>query len=179
MSQPGPSLADRAAAIELLLLDVDGVLTDGRIIYTDNGVELKAFHVRDGSGLKLWHLAGKKSAIISGRTSRAVEVRAAELGIALVLQGMADKRAGFQQVLKQTGAQAAQVCALGDDIPDVPLLRHCGLAVAVADSCAEARAAAHYVTQGSGGRGAVRETIELILRCQNRWQALVEQLSQA
>jgi 3-deoxy-D-manno-octulosonate 8-phosphate phosphatase (KDO 8-P phosphatase) len=157
-------------------MDVDGVLTDGRIVYTDNDVELKAFHVRDGSGLKLWHLAGKKSAIISGRTSRAVEVRAAELGIGLVLQGMSDKQAGFQQVLTQTGLRAEQVCGVGDDIPDVPLLRQCGLAVAVADACPEARAAARYVTKAAGGHGAVRETIELILRCQDRWQKLVDQI---
>jgi 3-deoxy-D-manno-octulosonate 8-phosphate phosphatase (KDO 8-P phosphatase) len=176
VSQPGPSLAQRAAAIELLLLDVDGVLTDGRIVYTDNGVELKTFHVRDGSGLKLWHLAGKKSAILSGRTSKAVEVRAAELGVGLVLQGISDKRAGFQQVLMQTRLRAEQVCCVGDDIPDLPLLRQCGLAVAVADACPEARSAAQYVTQAAGGAGAVRETIELILRCQDRWQKLVEQL---
>jgi 3-deoxy-D-manno-octulosonate 8-phosphate phosphatase (KDO 8-P phosphatase) len=176
VSQPGPSLAQRAAALELLLLDVDGVLTDGRIVYTDNDVELKLFHARDGSGLKLWHLAGKKSAIISGRTSKAVEVRAAELGVGLVLQGMGDKRAGFQQVLMQTGLRAEQVCCVGDDVPDLPLLRQCGLAVAVADACPEVRAAAQYVTRAAGGQGAVRETIELILRCQDRWQKLVEQL---
>jgi 3-deoxy-D-manno-octulosonate 8-phosphate phosphatase (KDO 8-P phosphatase) len=176
VSQPGPSLAERARAVELLLLDVDGVLTDGRIVYTDNGVELKAFHVRDGSGLKLWHLAGKKSAIISGRTSKAVEVRAAELGVGIVLQGMGDKRGGFQQVLTQTGLRAEQVCCVGDDVPDLPLLRQCGLAVAVADACPEARAAAQYVTRAAGGHGAVRETIELILRCQDHWQKLVDQL---
>src|SRR5437762_465276 len=106
-----PDLAARAAKIELLLLDVDGVLTDGSIVYADNGAELKRFHVRDGSGLKLWHRAGKRSAIISGRKSPVVAVRAAELGIGQVVQGAADKQAAFAQVLAAAGVRAEQVCA--------------------------------------------------------------------
>jgi 3-deoxy-D-manno-octulosonate 8-phosphate phosphatase (KDO 8-P phosphatase) len=168
------ALSRRCAAIELLVLDVDGVLTDGRIIYGDNGVEWKVFHVRDGSGLKLWHDAGKRSAIISGRSSRAVEVRAAELGISLVLQGLSDKGPAYQRILAETNVRPEQVCFVGDDVPDLPILSHCGLAVAVADGCPEARAAAHYITGAPGGNGAVRETIELILRCQNRWQGVVD-----
>src|SRR5829696_3066983 len=109
-----PSLADRAARVELLLLDVDGVLTDGGIVYADNGVEIKRFHVRDGSGLKLWQLAGKRAAIISGRTSAAVEVRAAELGVTPVVQGRADKVPAFAEVLAATGLRPEQVCAVGD-----------------------------------------------------------------
>src|SRR6266852_9311432 len=104
------TLAHRCAAIELLLLDVDGVLTDGGIIYGDDGVELKVFHVRDGSALKLWHNAGKRSAVISGRRSRAVEVRAAELGIAFVLQGAADKWPAYQRLLAQMAVRPEQVC---------------------------------------------------------------------
>src|SRR5271155_1582948 len=117
----------------MLVLDVDGVLTDGSIVYADNGVELKTFHVRDGSGLKLWHMAGKKSAIITGRTSQVVAVRAAELGVGRVIQGAADKRGGFHELLADSGLQAGQVCCVGDDLPDLPLLWQCGLAVAVAD----------------------------------------------
>jgi 3-deoxy-D-manno-octulosonate 8-phosphate phosphatase (KDO 8-P phosphatase) len=163
------SLTQRCGPIELLLLDVDGVLTDGGIIYGDDGREWKVFHVRDGSGLKIWHLAGKRSAVISGRNSHVVEVRAAELGVSLVLQGAGDKRPAYQQVLAEMDVRSEQVCFIGDDVPDLPILRNCGLAVAVADACAEVRLAAHYVTCAAGGRGAVREMVELILRCQNRW----------
>jgi 3-deoxy-D-manno-octulosonate 8-phosphate phosphatase (KDO 8-P phosphatase) len=162
--------------VELLVMDVDGVLTGGGIIYGDNGVELKVFHVRDGSGLKFWHQAGKRSAILSGRTSRAVDVRAAELGVGWVVQGAADKGSAYRQVLAATGLRPDQVCGVGDDLPDLPVLRNCGLAVAVADACPEVRQEAHFVTRAAGGAGAVRETIELILRCQGRWQAVVDGL---
>lgn len=165
-------LAARAAAIELLLLDVDGVLTDGSVLYADDGTELKRFHVRDGSGLKLWRAAGKRAAIVSGRRSVAVDRRAAELGIAPVIQGCDDKLAGLASVLSQTGIAPERVCAIGDDLPDVPLFRRCGLAISVADACAEARAAAHFVTAAEGGRGAVREAIEWLLRAAGRWDEL-------
>lgn len=174
MSEIRSTLASRCSAIELLLLDVDGVLTDGSIVYADNGVEVKSFHVRDGSGLKLWHMAGKRSAIISGRKSSVVEIRASELGIGKVIQGAADKRAALAEMLAHADVRAEQVAFIGDDLPDLPLLRWCGLAVAVADACVEVRAAAQYVTRAPGGRGAVREVIELILRCQGRWQQVVE-----
>ena len=166
-------LAARAARVRLLLLDVDGVLTDGRIVYADDGAELKRFHVRDGSGLKLWHAAGKRSAIVSGRKSAAVERRAGELGIRPVLQGRDDKLAAFAEVLAATGLRPEQVCAVGDDLPDLPVLRRCGLAVAVADACPEARAAAHYVSTAPGGRGAVREAVEWLLKAAGRWDDLV------
>lgn len=166
-------LAARAAAIELLLLDVDGVLTDGSVIYAGDGTELKRFHVRDGSGLKLWHAAGKRSAIVSGRTSAAVERRARELGIGPVLQGRDDKLAALAEVLTATGLVPEQVCAVGDDLPDLPVLRRCGLSVAVADACAEVRTAAHYVTAAPGGRGAVRDAIEWLLKAQGRWNELI------
>jgi 3-deoxy-D-manno-octulosonate 8-phosphate phosphatase (KDO 8-P phosphatase) len=162
-------LAARAAQIELLLLDVDGVLTDGSIIYTAEGVELKRFHVRDGSGLKFWHNLGKRSAIISGRASTAVELRAVELGISPVFQGCSDKRTAFDQLLAETGLVPEQVCAIGDDLPDLPILRCVGLAVAVADACAELRAAADYTTTAPGGRGAVRDAIEWLIKLQGRW----------
>lgn len=164
------TLRERCTAIELLIVDVDGVLTAGGIIYGTSELEIKAFHVRDGSGLKLWHRAGKRTAVITGRTSPVVEIRAAELGIGLVVQGASDKEPAYRRLLSEAGVADEAVCYVGDDVPDVPLLRVCGLAVAVADACPEARSAAHYITQTCGGRGAVRETIELILRCQGHWK---------
>jgi YrbI family 3-deoxy-D-manno-octulosonate 8-phosphate phosphatase len=158
----------------MLVLDVDGVLTDGRIIYGDNGVEFKAFYVRDGSALKIWQTAGKRVALITGRSSRVVEVRAAELGIPLVFQGTADKLAVYRHLLASADLRPEQVCAVGDDLPDLPVLLQAGLAIAVADACSDVRSAAHYVTRAAGGRGAVREAIELMLRCQGRWQPVVE-----
>jgi 3-deoxy-D-manno-octulosonate 8-phosphate phosphatase (KDO 8-P phosphatase) len=166
-------LAERAAKIDLLLLDVDGVLTDGAIVYGEDGVEVKRFHVRDGSALKFWHAAGRRSAIISGRTSRAVAVRAAELGVVPVFQGRAEKLPAFEALLAETGVRAEQVCAVGDDLPDLPVLLRAGLAVAVADACAEVRAAADYVTVSPGGRGAVRDAVEWLLRLQGRWDGIV------
>jgi 3-deoxy-D-manno-octulosonate 8-phosphate phosphatase (KDO 8-P phosphatase) len=168
------TLRERCAAIEWLVLDVDGVLTDGGIVYADDRAELKKFHVRDGSGLKVWQLAGKRAAIITGRTSPVVTVRAAELGIDPVIQGAAEKLAAYRQVLTGAELRPEQVCCMGDDLPDLPLLRNCGLAVAVADACPEARADAHYVTRAGGGRGAVREAIELILESQGLWSKVVE-----
>jgi 3-deoxy-D-manno-octulosonate 8-phosphate phosphatase (KDO 8-P phosphatase) len=160
----------------MLVVDVDGVLTGGCIVYADDGAEVKEFHVRDGSGLKLWHLAGKQAAVITGRRSPVVEVRAAELDVAHVIQGARDKLEPYCMLLAELGLRPEQVCYVGDDLPDLPLLRNCGLAVAVADACPEAVAEAHYVTRAPGGRGAVREAVELILRCQGHWQPTVERL---
>ncbi len=170
------TLAERCRAIEWLVLDVDGVLTEGSIIYADNEIELKHFHVRDGAGLKIWQLCGKRTAIISGRTSAVVQLRAAELGITPVLQGSLNKLPGFRGILTEHGVQAEQVCFVGDDVPDLPLLQSCGLAVAVADAVPDLFRAAHYVTQTAGGRGAVREFVELSLRCQGHWLPATERL---
>jgi 3-deoxy-D-manno-octulosonate 8-phosphate phosphatase (KDO 8-P phosphatase) len=167
-------LPERLQGIELLVLDVDGVLTDGGIMYTDAGAEAKQFHVRDGSGLKIWQFVGKRAAIITGRVSRVVERRATELGISPVIQGADFKLPALRRVLEATGFRPEQACVVCDDVPDLGVLVNCGLAVAVADAAPEARAAAHYVTQTPGGRGAVREVIELILRAQGRWNAVVE-----
>lgn len=167
------TLRERCTAIELLIVDVDGVLTAGGIAYGSPELEIKEFHVRDGSGLKVWHRAGKRSGLITGRSSPVVERRAAELGIGFVVQGAADKEPAYRRLLAEAGVSDEAVCYVGDDLPDVPLLRVCGLAVAVADACAETRAIAHYLTQAAGGRGAVRETIELILRCQRHWPEFV------
>lgn len=174
MRRPDVSLAERCARIELLIVDVDGVLTDGGIVYSDSGTEWKRFHVRDGSGLNIWRKLGKRAAVITGRTSKIVEVRAAELGMSPVMQGAADKLPAYRQIVAAAGLQDEQVCYVGDDLPDLPMLVHCGLAVAVADACAEVAAAADYVTRLRGGNGAVREVIELILRCQGQWAKVVE-----
>jgi 3-deoxy-D-manno-octulosonate 8-phosphate phosphatase (KDO 8-P phosphatase) len=158
------------------VLDVDGVLTDGSIIYAGNQVESKHFFVRDGSALKLWRQCGKQAAIISGRNSSIVEARAAELGITPVIQGRFDKLPGYRQILRTTGHAPEQVCFVADDLPDRPILQRCGLAAAVADACPEVLALAHFVSRAPGGRGAVREVIELILRCQGRWQPLLDRI---
>ena len=163
------TLHERCARIEMLVLDVDGVLTDGSITYSDRGEESKTFHVRDGSGLKVWTKLGKQAAIITGRRSVIVDRRAVELGIATVIQGADDKQAALAKMLVEAGLTAAQVCCIGDDLPDVPMLRACGLAIAVADAGDEAKAVADYVTRTPGGRGAVREAIEWIMRAQGIW----------
>jgi len=163
------TLRERCSAIELLVVDVDGVLTTGDIIYGSPEWEIKPFYVRDGSGLHLWHRAGKRTGLITGRSSPIVERRAAELGISLVVQGATEKLPAYRKMLAQAGLPDEAVCYVGDDVPDVPLLHLCGLAVAVADACPEVRTVAHYITQALGGRGAVRETVELILRCQGKW----------
>src|SRR5438105_10718600 len=134
-----PTLLDRLQKVDWLVLDVDGVLTDGGIYYDNAGVETKRFHVRDGSGLKIWAYVGKRAAIITGRTSKVVEIRAAELGITPVIQGAAEKLPAFRQFLADVGVSPERVCAIGDDVPDLGVLRHSGLAVAVADACPEAR----------------------------------------
>jgi 3-deoxy-D-manno-octulosonate 8-phosphate phosphatase (KDO 8-P phosphatase) len=157
-------------------MDVDGVLTDGGIVHGSAGLELKQFHVRDGFGLRCWQQAGKRAAVITGRSSPIVEVRAKEVDIGIVVQGAAEKSPAYRQVLAETGLSPHQVCYVGDDLPDLPPLGNCGLAVAVADAAAEVRTAAHYVTRNAGGRAAVREVVELILRCQGVWQGFVDRL---
>jgi YrbI family 3-deoxy-D-manno-octulosonate 8-phosphate phosphatase len=167
---PGVTLAQRCAAVEWLLLDVDGVLTEGSITYADNRAELKDFYVRDGAGLKIWQHLGKRAAILSGRQSGAVEMRAAELGIAPVIQGAWHKWPSYHRLLADHQLRPEQVCFVGDDVPDLPILQCCGLAAAVADASPALLRVAHYVTRAPGGRGAVREVIELILRCTGQWQ---------
>jgi 3-deoxy-D-manno-octulosonate 8-phosphate phosphatase (KDO 8-P phosphatase) len=152
------------------------VLTEGGIVHGSSGLELKRFHVRDGFGLRCWKEAGKRAAIISGRSSPVVEARAKEVGIDTVVQGAAAKLPVYRHLLAQTGLVPRQVCYIGDDLPDLASLRQCGLAVAVADAAAEVRAEAHYVTRNPGGQAAVREAIELILRCQGLWQPFVDRL---
>jgi 3-deoxy-D-manno-octulosonate 8-phosphate phosphatase (KDO 8-P phosphatase) len=160
------TLAERCRAIELLVLDVDGVLTDGGIVLADDRTEVKHFHVRDGLGLVRWRQAGKRAAILSGRASLVTPIRAAELGVSPVLQTRGPKAPAFADLLAGLGLEPRQVAFMGDDEPDVPVLERCGLALTVADASPGAVRAAHYVTLAPGGRGAVREAVELILRCQ-------------
>jgi 3-deoxy-D-manno-octulosonate 8-phosphate phosphatase (KDO 8-P phosphatase) len=157
------AVLERARNIRLLVLDVDGVLTDGRLYLSAAGEELKVFHVRDGSGLVAVQRAGITVAIISGRDSAAVTRRAAELGIRHVRQGVADKGAALDQLLEELGVSAAETACVGDDTPDVPMLRRAGLAIGVADAHPALLAAAHWVTHSNGGQGAVREACDLLL----------------
>ena len=164
----------RAARVKLLLMDCDGVLTDGRITLLENGDEQKSFHTRDGHGLVLLHRAGLQSGIISGRTSSLVERRARELGMHYVRQGTWDKIKDFDELLAEAGIDDREVAFVGDDVTDIPLMQRSELAVAVADAAPEARAAAHFVTELPGGFGAVREVCELILKAHGRWSELMK-----
>ena len=165
------TLPKRCQPIRFLLLDVDGVLTDGSIVYSSRGDDLKAFHVRDGSGIKMWLGVGHRAGILSGRRSETVLTRGIELGLRPIVQGADDKIAALESILADVGVSAEETCYIGDDLIDLPVLGRVGLAVAVGDACAEAQEAAHYVTAAFGGRGAVRECIELILKAQNSWDA--------
>ena len=163
----------RAARIKLLLMDCDGVLTDGRVWLFENGEEQKGFHTRDGLGIELLHRAGLQSGIISGRTSIAVKKRAQGLGMSFVVQGCEDKQKSFADILEKAGVENLEVAFIGDDLNDIPLMLQSGLGVAVSDGALETREHAHYVTTAAGGFGAVREVIELILRSQGRWDELI------
>jgi len=169
------AVEQRAARIKLLLMDCDGVLTDGRIWVFENGEEQKGFHTRDGLGIDLWHRAGLKSGIISGRNSSAVESRARSLGMSFIRQGCEDKRNAFAETLAEAKVTHAEVAYIGDDLNDIPLMMQSGFGIAVADAAFETREHAHYVTKATGGFGAVREAIELILKAQGRWDDLVKQ----
>ena len=164
----------RARRVKLLLMDCDGVLTDGRITLVGDAEEEKSFHTRDGHGIVMLQRAGLRTGIISGRTSAAVVRRAADLRIEFVRQGSLNKVEQFDEVLAAAGVAAEETAFVGDDVVDIPLMRRSGLAVAVADATPETRAAAHYVTHLPGGHGAVREVCELILKAQGRWEELMK-----
>lgn len=162
-------IEEKAKRIELLVLDVDGVMTDGRIVINDLGQEIKFFNVRDGHGIRLLLYAGIDVAIITGRESEAVRLRAADLGISRVYQGVKDKETICKRIMAEKGLERDQVCCMGDDLPDIPMLRCAGLPVAVADATIETRDAALYITQSPGGYGAVREMCEIILKAKGAW----------
>jgi 3-deoxy-D-manno-octulosonate 8-phosphate phosphatase (KDO 8-P phosphatase) len=165
--------SQRAVAVRLILLDVDGVLTDGRITYDSLGRESKSFHVRDGHRIKLAGRHGLTFGIITGRSSPVVDQRAAEIGISLVHQGAKEKLPVFEKIVAAAGLEPGQVAYMGDDIVDLPLLTRVGLAATVADAAREAIAHAHFVSRFAGGRGAVCELVELILKAQGKWDAIM------
>jgi 3-deoxy-D-manno-octulosonate 8-phosphate phosphatase (KDO 8-P phosphatase) len=170
-----PDLKQRARSVRLLVLDVDGVLTDGRLYYGGNDVELKAFHSQDGHGIKMLRATGVEVAIITGRTSRAVEMRAEDLGVPYVYQGVGDKLAVFDQLLAQVSLDAAAAAAMGDDLPDLPVLRRCGFATCVPEAPAVIRSHVHYVTDRPGGAGAVREVCELLMAAQGTLETKMQE----
>jgi 3-deoxy-D-manno-octulosonate 8-phosphate phosphatase (KDO 8-P phosphatase) len=167
-----PEAAGKAARVRLFLLDVDGVLTDGGIIYDADGRETKRFHVRDGHGIVMMRRAGIEVGIITGRTSAVVPVRARELGIPLVRQGATDKVAAWREILAESRLLPEETAYVGDDIVDVPLLREVGFAAAVADAEEYVLSAADYVASRPGGQGAVREIIEFVLRASGVWETV-------
>jgi 3-deoxy-D-manno-octulosonate 8-phosphate phosphatase (KDO 8-P phosphatase) len=167
------SLHDRASRIRLLLFDVDGVLTDGVVIMHADGTESKGFHIRDGAAIVWAQRAGLPVGLLSSRASGATTQRAAQLAIRLVVQGVRDKLAAYERIVKEAGLTDDAVAYMGDDLVDLPVLARAGLAAAPADAAAEVRERAHWTSQAGGGRGAVREFIEMILRAQDRWSDVV------
>lgn len=167
-------MQQRCESIELLLADVDGVLTDGRVILNNQGIETKQFHIRDGLGIQLWQKAGYRFGVVTMRSSQVVKMRAAELGVSIVRQGSVDKLATTMEILAEHGLTPQQACYIGDDLPDLRAIRAVGLGVAVADACAEVREGAAYVTELPGGGGAVREVVEMILKAQRRWDDVIQ-----
>ena len=163
------SVRKKAKKIRLLLLDVDGVLTDGRIIIDDRGVETKQFHVRDGQGISLLRRAGINVGFLSARSSKSVAYRAKELRIKLVRQGVPDKLVAYNQIKRGRRLKDEQIAYMGDDIVDRSVLRSVGLAISVADGWPELVSMVDFVTCAAGGRGAVREVAELLLRAQRKW----------
>lgn len=157
-------IVERAKKIKLLLMDCDGVLTDGRLYFSHHGEELKVFHVRDGQGLVMWHRAGFHSGIISGRNSQIVEKRAFELGVRYVRIGSKDKLKDFAEILEKAKVTIEEVAYIGDDIPDIDLMKTVGLGIAVADAVTEVFPFAKYTTASRGGFGAVREMTDLLLK---------------
>ena len=163
----------RMQSIRMILSDVDGVLTDGSITYNNQGIESKSFHVRDGMGIKLWQRAGHFFGIITARTSHIVKMRMAEIGVELVRQGIDEKLAAAESIVKQKGMTFEEVCYIGDDLTDLRLINSVGLGVSVADAAEDVCRAANVVTTLPGGKGAVRELIETILKYQKRWEELL------
>jgi YrbI family 3-deoxy-D-manno-octulosonate 8-phosphate phosphatase len=159
-----------ARPIRCILSDVDGVLTDGSIIWDNQGVETKVFFVRDGLGIKLWQRSGFTFGLVTARNSQIVKTRAAELGIEVVRQGFAEKLPVARDVMEQLKLTPSEVCYIGDDLPDLPVMYEVGLAVAVADASIEVRDAAKWVMTARGGRGAVRELVERLLKAKGRWE---------
>ena len=164
----------RAEAVRLLLLDVDGVLTDGGILFDGEGREMKFFDAKDGHGIKMLQRGGVQVGILSGRRSQTVRRRARELGIQIVRQKVLDKVKGLEEILRKEKIPVEQICYVGDDLVDLPLFPLVGLAIAVADAVEDVKARAHYVTRLPGGQGAVREVCDLLLKAQGKWETVTQ-----
>lgn len=163
-----------ADPIRCILSDVDGVMTDGRIVYDNEGVETKRFHVHDGVGIKLWQKSGFQFGILTARTSKIVERRAYELGITHVRQGYEQKGESALEMISEMGCEPAEVCYIGDDLPDIPVMKSVALAAAPADACSDAAHAANWILSRRGGEGVLRELIERLLRAKRRWEEHLE-----
>ena len=169
------SVQAKASAVRLLLFDVDGVLTDGAVLMHADGTESKSFHIRDGAALEWAQRAGLSVGLLSARTSGATAQRAAQLGIRIVSQGVAQKADAYEAICRQAGLEDSAVAFMGDDLLDLPVLSRVGLSAAPADAAPEVRASVDWVSPSGGGRGAARELIELVLRAQGRWDDVVQQ----
>lgn len=168
------SLIHKIRSIRILILDVDGVMTDGRIIMDDKGCEVKNFNVKDGHGIKMLMRYGVDIILLTGRRSNVVEHRARDLGIVEVYQGIFNKVEIFNEILLKKALNSEQIAFIGDDIVDIPLLKRVGFSVAVADASEDVKRSVDYITSKKGGSGAVREICELILRCQDKWVDVVK-----
>jgi len=168
---------DKARAVKLIILDVDGVMTDGRIVIDDNGVESRNFDIKDGLGVVALQMSGVEAAIITSKKSNAVRLRAEELKIKRFHEGAKKKAEPYEQMIKEMQISDAQVCYVGDDLVDLSLMKRVGFPVAVADAVDEVKQAAAYVTRAPGGRGAVREVAEVILKAQEKWAAILAKIS--
>ncbi len=168
------SLIETCAQIELILSDVDGVMTDGGIHVLDDGSQMVTFHIRDGMGVRLWREAGKRFGIVSGRGLEAIRRRAADLWLDIVRVGVDDKLPAVDAIAQELMISRRQICYIGDDLLDLAVIRSVGLGVAVADAVEDVRAAAKYVTSVPGGRAAVREVVELILKNTGRWDDVIQ-----
>jgi 3-deoxy-D-manno-octulosonate 8-phosphate phosphatase (KDO 8-P phosphatase) len=177
MNQVSESVLAKVKQISHLILDVDGVMTDGRIVYDDDGRELKFFDVKDGHGLKLLMRTGIEVILLTGRQSRVVDHRAKDLGIRDVYQGSKNKIQILEQILREKGLAEERLACMGDDLTDIPLVRRCGFSAAPADASEYVKQIVDYVTKKEGGRGAVREVCELILHAQGTWREVVERYS--
>ena len=167
------SILRKAKKIRLLLLDVDGILTDGRIFYNGKGQEIKCFCVQDGQGIRLLLREGIEVGFLSGRSSRAVEMRAEELGVSFLFQGIKDKIKIFEKLLQKTKLDPEQVSFMGDDFMDLLLLKKVGLSISVSNGHPLVQKKVDYVTRAAGGLGAVREVSELIFRAQGKWESIL------
>lgn len=173
-----PSVTKRAKQIQVLLMDVDGTLTDGGVTLLSQpdgtAIEIKTFDAHDGQGMTLAATAGLRTGVITGRESPALRRRARELGIEFVYEKQPHKIAAYEEILRKAGVKEAEVAYLGDDLPDLTIMRRVGLAIAVGDAAVEVKLAAHYTTKACGGRGAARETIELILKSKGIWEEMID-----